>query len=219
MANSMNDEASDVMHETINFGMSSGLLFSVSGPSGVGKGTVIEEVKKIFPDCGHSISVTTRAPRGEEKDGVEYFFREKKEFEQLISEGEIIEYDTYVGNYYGTPLTPLLKMSEQGKDVLLDLTIAGSLALKKKFDASVTIFILPPSFEVLESRLKGRGTETPELVQQRLAKAREEVLSAGSFDYVVINNDLQGAVDNIVSIMKAEKCRYERHRGIEKKLV
>ena len=193
-------------------------MISVSGPSGVGKGTIIEEIRKLLPDCKHSISVTTRPPRGEEKDGIEYYFRSVEEFEKMIDEGEILEYDKYVGNYYGTPATPLLEKSNNGSDVLLDITIAGSLALKAKFPQAVTIFILPPSFEQLEERLKGRGTETEDLVRQRLAKAREEVLSADKFDYVVVNDELKNAVDNIMSIMKAEKCRYVRHEGIEKTL-
>ena len=195
-----------------------GLMISVSGPSGVGKGTIIEAIRKMFPDCKHSISVTTRPPRGEEQDGVEYYFRTKEEFEKLVKEGEIIEYDMYVDNYYGTPATPLIEKSNRGDDVLLDITIAGSLALKRKFPQAVTIFILPPSFKKLEERLKGRGTESLELVQKRLEKAREEVLSAEKFDYVVVNDDLQTAVDNIVAIMKAEKCRYDRLSGIEKTL-
>ena len=198
--------------------MEKGLMISVSGPSGVGKGTIIEEIRKLLPDCKHSISVTTRPPRGEEKDGVEYYFRSVEEFEKMIDEGEILEYDKYVGNYYGTPATPLLEKSNNGSDVLLDITIAGSLALKAKFPQAVTIFILPPSFEQLENRLKGRGTETEDLVRQRLAKAREEVLSAGKFDYVVVNDELEKATDSIMSIMKAEKCRYARHEGIEKTL-
>lgn len=198
--------------------MDKGLMISVSGPSGVGKGTIIEEVRKLFPDCKHSISVTTRAPRGEEKDGVEYYFRTREEFEKLVAEGEILEYDEYVGNYYGTPATPLIEKSNEGHDVLLDITIAGSLALKKKFPQAVTIFILPPSFKQLEERLKGRGTETDDLVAKRLNKSKEEVLSANKFDYVVVNDDLTKAVDDIVSIMKAEKCRYSRHEGIEKDL-
>lgn len=205
------------MSNEITFDCMNGLMFSVSGPSGVGKGTVIEELKKIFPTCGHSISVTTRKPRGTEKDAVEYYFRTTEQFEKLLTEGEIIEYDSYVGNFYGTPATPLLKMTQEGRDVLLDLTIAGSLALKKKFSQAVTIFILPPSFESLRARLEGRGTENEELIEKRLMKAREEVLLASEFDYVVINKDLNETVKNIESIMRAEKCRYCRHTGIETK--
>ena len=151
--------------------MSNGLIVSISGPSGVGKGTIIAKLREMIPDFGQSISVTSRDPRGEEKDGVEYYFRTKDEFEKLIAEGEIIEYDVYVGNYYGTPLTPLITMSGKGQDVLLDLTVAGSLALKEKFEETVTIFLLPPSIEELGNRLRGRGTETEEQVVKRLGQA------------------------------------------------
>ena len=207
------------MSETVSFESMHGLMFSVSGPSGVGKGTIIKEIKKIYPDCGHSISVTTRRPRGTEKDGVDYYFRSATEFEKLCIEGEILEFDEYVGNFYGTPANPLLKMTECGRDVLLDLTIAGSMALKKKFSQAVTIFILPPSLEVLENRLVGRGTEDRELVNRRLEKAREEILNANGFDYVVINDELSDTVRKVEAIMIAEKCRYFRHSGIEKKFI
>lgn len=195
-----------------------GLLISISGPSGVGKGTVLAEVRKLFPNSRHSISVTTRAPRGQEQEGVEYYFRSKEEFEQMVRDGEIIEYDTYVDNYYGTPLSPLVKMSSEGQDVLLDITIAGSLALKDKYNEAVTVFILPPSFEELGRRLRGRGTETEELIAKRLAKAKEEVLDADKFDYVIVNDDLEQATKDLAAIINAEKCRYSRHIGIENQL-
>lgn len=195
-----------------------GLMISVSGPSGVGKGTVIGEIRKMFPNTKHSISVTTRAPRGEEKDGVEYYFRTREEFENLVKEGEILEYDEYVGNYYGTPLTPLVEQTKNGNDVLLDITIAGSLALEEKYPSAVTIFILPPSLDELANRLRGRGTESEELVSKRMEMAKKEILCANKFDYVVVNDELSKTVDNIASIIKAEKLRYDRNNGIEKTL-
>ena len=190
--------------------MSNGLIVSIYGPSGVGKGTVIGKLREMFPNCGHSISVTSRAPRGQEQDGVEYYFRTREEFEKLISEGEIIEYDQYVGNYYGTPLTPLLTMSKGGKHVLLDLTVAGSLALKDKFEETVTIFLLPPTMEELRDRLSGRGTETEELVNKRMNEAKGEIAKADKFDYVVTNHTVEQAAEEIAAIMKAEGCRYRR---------
>lgn len=190
--------------------MKNGLIVSISGPSGVGKGTVIDKLRELFPELGRSISVTSRPPRGQEQDGVEYFFRSKEEFEKLIEEGEIIEYDRYVGNYYGTPLTPLLKMSQGGQSVLLDLTVAGSLALKEKFDETVTIFLLPPDMEELRSRLSGRGTESEALVDKRMAEAKGEIAQAVRFDYVVTNHRVEQAAEEIAAIMKAENCRYER---------
>ncbi|MBR2751974.1 MAG: guanylate kinase [Clostridiales bacterium] len=190
--------------------MSKGLIVSISGPSGVGKGTVIERLREMIPGCRHSISVTSRAPRGTEKDGVEYYFRSKEEFEELISKGEIIEYDQYVGNYYGTPLTPLLQMSSEGKTVLLDLTVPGSLALKDKFEDTVTIFLLPPSMEELRSRLCGRGTESEDLIEKRMAQAKNEIAKAEKFDYVVTNRTVEQAAQEIAAIMKAENCRFKR---------
>ena len=189
--------------------MSNGLIVSISGPSGVGKGTIIAKLREMIPDFGQSISVTSRDPRGEEKDGVEYYFRTKDEFEKLIAEGEIIEYDVYVGNYYGTPLTPLITMSGKGQDVLLDLTVAGSLALKEKFEETVTIFLLPPSMEELERRIRGRGTETEESIARRLGAAREEIGSGRKYAYVVMNDTVEQAVMRIKAILTAEHCRVE----------
>ena len=165
-----------------------GLIVAVSGPSGVGKGTVLARVEELLEQAnpgsvGHSISVTTRAPRGQEKDGVEYYFRTTEQFEQMIKDGKIVEYDKYVDNYYGTPSDPLDEMIGKGQDVLFDITIEGSLALNRKFDVdTVTIFILPPSMEELENRLRGRGTETEEKIAKRLAQSREEITRAGDFE-------------------------------------
>ncbi len=194
-----------------------GLIISLSGPSGVGKGTVLAGVREKLPECGNSVSVTTRSPREGEAEGVAYFFRTKEEFQKLLANGEILEYDTYVDNYYGTPTAPLHKMSSEGTDVLLDLTIAGSLALKEKFDQAVTIFILPPSYEELRSRLTSRGTETAEVIERRLGEAKSEIERANEFDYVVVNDDLEEAVAKVLAIIEAEKCRYKHNQGIEKR--
>ncbi len=199
--------------------MSNGLIVSISGPSGVGKGTVIAKLRDMLPDCRHSISVTSRDPRGEEKDGVEYYFRSREEFERLIAEGEIIEYDQYVGNYYGTPLTPLITMSGKGQDVLLDLTVAGSLALKEKFEETVTIFLLPPSLKELRNRLTGRGTESEELVDKRMGQAKKEIADAPKFDYVVTNDSVEQAAEEIAAIMLAEHGRFKRRSETVEKLL
>lgn len=196
--------------------MKHGLIVSLSGPSGVGKGTILAKVREDLPLSKSSVSVTTRSPREGEEEGVAYFFRTKDQFRQMLGDGEIIEYDEYVGNFYGTPAAPLKKMSGEGSDVLLDLTIAGSLALKEKFEEAVTIFILPPSYEELESRLKGRGTETDDVIARRLAEAKGEITRAGEFDYVVVNDDVSKAAAKIEAIIEAERCRYERNKGIEK---
>ena len=179
-----------------------GLIICISGPSGAGKGTVLGRVRENYPEMGTSISVTTRAPRGTEQEGVEYYFRTKDEFEQMIADGEILEYDTYVGNYYGTPAAHLRNLSAAGTDCLLDLTVAGSVALKKIFgDDAITIFLMPPSLEVLEERLRGRGTETEDKIKVRLAQADEEMKRQGEFDYVVVNDDLDRAVAEVTELI------------------
>ena len=194
-----------------------GLIVAVSGPSGVGKGTVLARVEELIEQAnpgsvGHSNSVTTRAPRGQETDGVEYFFRTKEEFEQMIADGKIVEYDKYVDNYYGTPSEPLEKMIEKGQDVLFDITIEGSLALDRKFgDDAATIFILPPSMEVLENRLRGRGTETEEKIQLRMAQAKNEIKRAGEFEYIITNDDVDRAAHDILAIIKSEKLKASRN--------
>lgn len=198
--------------------MRKGLLISVSGPSGAGKGTVLAKVKEMNPGAGNSISVTTREPRGGETEGVEYYFRTKEEFMKMFEEGEILEYDEFVGQYYGTPTIPLQEMSEAGQDVLLDLTIAGSLCLKENFEQAVTIFLLPPSMSELESRLRGRSTESEEAIKARLATASEEIAQAANFDYVVVNDQIEDAANKIDAIIKAEKCRYIRNIDIEKEM-
>ena len=198
--------------------MKKGLIISVSGPSGVGKGTVLAQIRKDNPGFGQSVSVTTRGPREGEQEGREYFFRSKDEFMKLVEEKEILEYDEYVGNFYGTPASPLFAMSDGGTDVLLDLTIAGSMALKDKFEQAVTVFLLPPSFDELRRRLEGRGTESQDIVDKRLLQAREEIVHADSFDYVVTNETVEQAAGDIEAIIRAEKLRYARNKGIEEAL-
>ena len=202
-----------------------GLIVAVSGPSGVGKGTVLARVEELLEQAnpgsvGHSISVTTRAPRGQEKDGVEYYFRTNEEFEQMIADGKIVEYDRYVDNYYGTPSDPLDERLSKGQDVLFDITIEGSLALNRKFDVdTVTIFILPPSMEELENRLRGRGTETEEKIQKRLTQAKEEIGRAGEFEYLVTNGDIDTAAREIVAIITAEKLKASKNIDTAKALL
>lgn len=191
--------------------MAKGLLISVSGPSGTGKGSVLAKVKEMNSSFGTSISVTTREPREGEKDGVDYYFKSKDEFMKMYEEGEILEYDEFVGNFYGTPTIALQEMSEEGTDVLLDLTIAGSMALKENFEQSVTIFLLAPSYEELEKRLRGRGTDSDEAIKARLEMARQETNYVGNFDYVVINDDIEEAANKVLAIIKAEKCRCARN--------
>ena len=191
-----------------------GLIVSVSGPSGVGKGTVLKRVGELIEEkwpgkAAYSISATTRSPRPGETDGVEYHFET----------GEIIEYDQYVGNYYGTPAAPIAAKVNEGKVVFCDITIEGSLALNRKFpDDVVTIMLLPPSYSELEARLKGRGTEDDAKVAARLAKAREEIARTGEFEYAVQNNEVEQAAADIMKIIESEMLRTFRQTQTIKNL-
>lgn len=193
-----------------------GLVFCVSGPSGVGKGTIIAELRKITPSIIHSISVTTRQPRLGEIDGIHYYFRNPEEFEKMMAQGDILEHDCYCGNFYGTPRLPLIEATEQGRDVVMDVTVPGSLAVMENFPDAITLFLLPPSFTELRRRLTKRGTEAQEVVEKRLQKARDEIKKARLFQYVVVNDDIQITARKILSIAEAERCRYERMAGVEK---
>ena len=196
-----------------------GLLVSVSGPSGVGKGSVIDKVRERLPDIAHSVSVTTRGMRENEQEGKSYFFRSKEEFQQMMKDGEILEHDIYLNNYYGTPITPLLKLINEGRDVLFDLTVSGSLALMEHYKDAVTIFLLPPSLSELRRRLEKRATESPEVIERRLLEASVEIPKLDLFNYVVINDDLEKAADRIIAIIEAEKHKSFRQIGIEERIL
>ena len=196
-----------------------GLLVSVSGPSGVGKGTVIQRVRDQIPDIAHSVSVTSRERREREIEGVSYFFKTKEEFQRMLANDEILEYDIYLNHYYGTPIAPLIELINAGRDVLFDLTVCGSLALKEKFPEAVTIFLLPPSMSDLRDRLVRRGTECIEVIERRLLEASVEIPKADLFDYAVINDDLERASNRIIAIIEAEKYRYIRQIGIEDRIL
>ncbi len=196
-----------------------GIVLSVSGPSGVGKGTVIAAVRRRNPAIFHSVSVTTRSPRVGETDGVEYHFRTREEFETLLRENGILEHDLYCGNFYGTPRGPLEDAVALGRDVIMDITVPGSLSVMQNYPDAVSIFLLPPSLTELRNRLEGRGTEPPEAMDQRLAKARDEISRAPLFDYVVVNEDVDSTAVAILNILEAERLRYRRQEGIEKRIL
>ena len=183
-----------------------GLIICISGPSGAGKGTVVAGVREKLPEMATSVSVTTRPPRGTEQEGVDYYYRSKEEFQDMIARGEILEHDVYCDNYYGTPSTHLRRMSESGVDTLLDLTVLGSVNLKKIFgDTALTIFLMPPSMEVLESRLRNRGTDSEEKICQRLKTAAEEIERKDEFDHIVVNDDLDTAIAEVIALIEARK--------------
>ena len=197
----------------------SGILLCVSGPSGVGKGTVIRRLRELRPGLIHSVSATTRAMRPGEIDGVSYHFVSRERFEQMIASGEVLEHDEYCGNYYGTPLTPLMEALSSGADVVMDVTVPGSLSVIDRMPEAVSIFLLPPSFSELRRRLENRGTERPEEMARRLDKARYEIRKASLFDYVVMNDSVERAAELVLAISEAERCRYIRLPGIEDAII
>ena len=187
--------------------MQKGKTFIISGPSGVGKSTVLRELFKDRDDLYFSISATTREPREGEVDGVHYHFIDLKRFQELIEEDALLEYAEYVGNFYGTPKKFVDKAMNDGRDVILDIEVQGALQVCSKRPETIRIFIAPPSWEELERRLKGRGTDSEEKIQKRLVRAKAELQTADVYDYFVINDSVERAVREINAIMLAEHCK------------
>jgi len=180
-----------------------GLLIVLSGPSGVGKGTIREELfKEKSLNLAYSISMTTRKPRPKEREGVDYFFVEEKDFQAGIEKGELLEYAQFVGNYYGTPKFYVEKLLNEGKNVVLEIEVQGALQVMEKCPEALTIFLVPPSFEELERRIRGRRTETEDVVKQRLDKARKELATQDEYKYVVVNDNVIKAKEKIAKIIK-----------------
>lgn len=189
-----------------------GILTVVSGFSGAGKGTIMKELLKRHSDTyALSISATTRNPRPGETDGVEYFFHTREEFEQMIAEDALIEYAQYVGNYYGTPKAYVEEQLLAGKNVILEIEIQGALKVKEKFPDTLLLFVTPPSAEELKNRLVGRGTETMDVVMSRLNRANEEAEGIEQYDYLVINDVLEDAVEEVHQIIQNEHYRVSRN--------
>lgn len=195
-----------------------GILIVVSGFSGAGKGTLMKKLMQDYDNYALSISATTRQPRVGEEDGREYFFRTKEEFEKMIARDELIEYARYVENYYGTPKQYVMEQLEAGKDVILEIEIQGALKVKKKFPDTLLLFVTPPSAEELRKRLIGRGTETMEVIEQRMQRAIEESDGMESYDYYVINDDLDTCVDEVHRIIPAEHNRSTRNHAFADKI-
>ncbi|SFS50892.1 guanylate kinase [Marininema halotolerans] len=187
-----------------------GLLIVLSGPSGAGKGTVCSALRTFAPELVYSVSATTRKPREGEVDGVNYFFKSRQEFEGMIEEDQLLEWAQYVNNYYGTPREFVEEQLEQGKDVLLEIEVQGAKQVKKRFPEGVFIFLLPPSLKELASRIRGRGTETEEVVRHRMSAAEQELGEVEYYDYVVVNDRVEDACDRVRSILTAEHCRRDR---------
>ena len=189
-----------------------GLLIVFSGPSGVGKGTVRREIfENSDNQFQYSVSMTTRAQRPGEVDGVDYFFRTREEFEDLIRQGQMLEYAEYVGNYYGTPLTYVNETLDKGIDVFLEIEVQGALQVKKKVPDAVFIFLTPPDLHELESRIVNRGTDSDEVIKNRMKVAREELGLMKYYDYSVVNDKVENAVRQIEAIIQTEHLRIQRN--------
>ncbi len=190
-----------------------GTLVVVSGFAGTGKGTVMKELLGRYDSYALSISATTRNPRPGEVDGREYFFKTKEEFEQMIEHDEFVEHACYVGNYYGTPKKYVQEQLAAGKDVILEIEIQGALNIKSQFPDALLLFIAPPSADVLKERLVGRGTETEEVIEQRLARAVEESKGIENYDYLVVNDDLDECVENVHQMIQSAGWKMSRREA------
>ena len=189
--------------------MSKGSSFIISGPSGVGKSTVLKALMEKRKNLYFSVSATTRSPRPGETDGVHYHFLDRDTFRQWVAEDQFLEHAEFVGNCYGTPRKYVYEAMEQGQDVILDIEVQGAAQVASKMPEVVRIFVAPPSWAELERRLTERGTDTPEKIRGRLERAKEEVKLAGTYDYFVINDSVEHAMSELDAIMTAEHCKPE----------
>ena len=192
-----------------------GILMIISGPSGAGKGTIVHELVKDDM-YALSISATTRKQREYEENGVHYFFKTKEEFEKMIEENKLLEYASFCENYYGTPVDYVNEQIENNKNVILEIEVQGALQVKEIYPDAVLVFVVPPSFDELEKRLVGRGTETPEVIANRLKRAKEEFDIIDKYDYIIINDLVENAVENVNCIVKAEKLKAKRNLKLKK---
>ncbi len=191
-----------------------GLLIVLSGPSGVGKGTVRRAIfESEDNDFQYSVSMTTRPMRAGEVEGVDYYFRTREEFEALIAAGEMLEYAEYVGNYYGTPLSYVQKTLDEGKDVFLEIEVQGARQVKEKAPDGVFIFLTPPDLHELKNRIVNRGTDAMEIIEERMRVAREEIEMMALYDYAVVNDEVPRAVERIKDIIASEHFRVDRVIG------
>lgn len=187
-----------------------GLLVVLSGPSGVGKGTVCKALRSRGTKLQYSISVTTRKPREGEIDGIHYFFRTREQFRQMIKDEKLLEWAEYVGNCYGTPIDYVRQTLDNGQDVILEIEVQGALQVKRRFPEALFIFLAPPDLKELKKRIIGRGTETADLIESRMTVARSEMELMENYNYVVENDQVDNACDRIESIVLAEHCRVDR---------
>jgi len=185
-------------------------VFIISAPSGSGKSTLVGHLMKRVPKLRFSVSYTTRAPRGAEKEGEHYFFSNRQEFETRVENGEFLEWAEVFGNYYGTHQSELQRAAEEGVDLVLDIDVQGARQLKSRIPGAVTIFILPPNREILEHRLRTRSQDSEPVIERRLHDAAEEIRNYSQYDYVVVNREVDASVNTLVSIVEATRSRRER---------
>ncbi|MDD7044281.1 MAG: guanylate kinase [Anaerococcus sp.] len=195
--------------------MKKGFLLVISGPSGVGKGTVLHDLMNTQSNLVYSVSATTRKKRDGEIEGVSYFYKSREEFEQMIKEGKFLEYAYVHNNYYGTPKDFVEDKINEGKIVILEIDVQGAINVKKNTDNGVFIFLAPPSLKELENRIVGRGTETDEDIKLRMHNARKELMYINDYDYLVVNDHLNSAITSVNEIINAEKHRVYREDDID----
>lgn len=196
-----------------------GLLLVVSGPSGAGKGTICNLLRKKLPELAYSVSVTTRQPRPGEVDGQDYFFKTVPQVKDMIFRGELLEYAQVYGNYYGTPKPYVQKLLDEGKDVLLEIDIQGALQIKKVFPGGVFVFVVPPSLEELSARIYKRGTDKEDVIRQRLAAATHELVYANEYDYIIVNDVAEKAAERVLTLLEAERYRAARTYFVVDKII
>ena len=196
-----------------------GLLFVISGPAGSGKGTVIKHLMQKDPTFEYSVSATTRAPRPGEVDGVNYHYITRKDFEDRIKNGGMLEYTEYCGNYYGTPKKEAGAVLEWGKNLILEIEVEGAMNVKRQYPDAVLILLLPPTFAEQEKRLRGRGTESEEVIRGRLERPREEMNFVSEYDYIVYNREggIDACADEMLAIVKSERCAARRQSDVSKR--
>lgn len=197
--------------------MKPGLLIVVSGPAGVGKGTIVRKMAEKDKDIVLSISATSRTPRAMESEGKSYYFKTREEFEEMIKKDQLIEWVEYCDNYYGTPKALVTREIDKGKIVLLEIEVEGALNIKKHYPECVLCFIVPPDFRELENRLRGRGTENEESIRGRLKRASDEINLIEKYDYLIINDSVENAAQRFFSIVQAEQMRTVRNKSLVEK--
>ena len=194
--------------------MNKGGVFIISGPSGSGKDTVLAELFRNRPDLIFSISSVTRPMRSGEREGEKYNFISREKFEYMIDNDMLLEHNVFVNNYYGTPREPVERAIAEGKDIIIEVDVNGAAQIREKLPEAVSIFIMPPSFEELKRRLRGRGTESEELIEKRLNSALGEIKRATEYDYIIVNDNITAAADDILSVILSSSFKTDRQKNI-----